>query len=100
MAYIDPTTASPDNYKLLLQEGNRRMVEMTLKAGTSDITHSHPDELVYFIQGSKIRIHLDNGESVEADIPDGHVMAHEAWTHRVENIGDRDIKAIIFEVMP
>ena len=100
MAYIDPTTASPNNYKLLAQEGDRRMVEMTLKAGESDITHSHPDELVYFITGSKVRIHLENGESVEADIPDGHVMAHEAWTHRVENIGTADIKAIIFEVMP
>ena len=100
MTYIDPLNASPDNYKLLLQEGNRRMVEMTLPAGTSDITHSHPAELVYFVKGSKVKIHVENGDAMEADIPDGHVMAHEAWTHRVENIGDHDLKAIIFEVMP
>lgn len=34
---------------------------------------------------------------MEVDIPDGHVMAHEPWTHTVENIGDTDIHAILFE---
>lgn len=97
MSYIDPIEASPNNYRLLLEEGNRRVVEMTLKAGESDITHSHPNEMVYFITGGKVRIHVDNGEFVEADIPDGHVMAHDPWTHRVENIGSTDVRAILFE---
>jgi hypothetical protein len=34
---------------------------------------------------------------MEADIPDGHVMWHEEWTHRVENLGTTDIQAIIVE---
>ena len=34
---------------------------------------------------------------MEAEIPDGHVMWHEEWTHTVENIGSSDIKAIIVE---
>ena len=33
-------------------------------------------------------------------IPDGHVMYHEAWTHTVENIGDTDVLAIIYEPHP
>ena len=97
MVYIDPTQASPANYKTLLEDGNKRMVEMTLKAGESDIEHSHPGEMVYFITGGKVQIHLQNGESMEAELPDGAVMAHEAWTHRVENIGSTDVHAIIFE---
>ncbi len=44
-----------------------------------------------------MRIHLPDGESVELEVPDGHVMQHEPWTHRVENIGATDIKAILFE---
>ena len=99
MDYIDPVEVSPDNYKLLLEEGNARMVEMILPAGTTDIEHSHPLEMVYFIKGGKAKIHLPDGESMELDIPDGHCMAHEAWTHRVENIGDTDIHAILFEQM-
>jgi len=68
-----------------------------LPAGTSDREHSHPHEMVYFNTGGKVRIHLPGGESVELEIPDGHAMKHEPWTHRVENIGTTDIKAVLFE---
>ena len=100
MSYIDAVEAASDNYKLLSHEGNIRVIEMSLPAGVIDNEHSHHTETVYFIQGGHVRIHLPDGESMEADIPDGHVMHHGPWTHRVENIGQTDIKAIIFEVMP
>jgi len=97
MAYIDPTKTSPNNYRLLLENEAVRVLEMSLKAGEKDQQHSHQNETVYFITGSKVRIHLPGGERVEADLPDGHVMWHEAWTHTVENVGSSDIKAIIVE---
>jgi mannose-6-phosphate isomerase-like protein (cupin superfamily) len=97
MAYIDPTEVSPANYKTVWEEGDRRVVEMTLPAGTSDITHSHPNEVVYFITGGKVKVHLEDGGVMEAEFPDGFVLPHEAWTHKVENVGTTDIKAIIFE---
>ena len=98
--YIDAVEAAANNYKLLSEEGKIRVIEMSLKSGEIDNQHSHHSETVYFLQGGKVRIHLPNGESVEADIPDGHVMHHGPWTHQVENIGDTDVKAIIFEIMP
>ena len=70
---------------------------MDLRAGESDVEHSHPSESVYFVTGSKVKIQVSGGDSMEADIPDGHVMWHEAWTHTVENIGNVDLKAIIVE---
>jgi len=97
MAYIDPTTASPDNYKLLHEEDEIRLIEMTLNAGETDNQHSHKDELVYFVSGGNVRIHLPDGQSMDAEVPDGHVMAHEAWTHTVQNTGSKNVKAIIFE---
>jgi len=48
-------------------------------------------------KGSKAVIRVD-GDAMELDIPDGMVMEHEPWTHSVENIGDREIVAIIFEL--
>ena len=97
MAYIDPVTASPKNYTLLFEDDTHRVLEMNLKAGERDNEHSHTSEIVYFVTGSSLRIRLPNGESMDADVPDGHVMAHEAWTHTVENTGSKDLKAIIFE---
>jgi len=97
--YIDAIEAAADNYKLLSEEGKVRVIEMHLKPGEKDNEHSHHYETVYFIRGGKLKIYVD-GEVMEAEIPDGHVMHHGPWTHRVENVGDADVKAIIFEQMP
>lgn len=97
--YIDAVKAASDNYQLLSHEGNVRVVEMLLRPGEIDNEHSHHNETVYFMSGGKARIHVD-GEYQEVEIPSGHVMHHGPWTHRVENIGDTDIHAIIFEQMP
>ena len=97
MAYIDPVQASPANYKTIFENEHVRVLEMSLKAGTKDNQHSHPAETVYFIKGGKVKIHLPDGGVMDADIPDGHVMWHEEWTHTVENVGASDILAIIVE---
>ena len=97
MNYIDPTKSSPENYKLLMENDTVRVLEMNLQAGKKDNQHSHQAETVYFISGGKVKIHLPGGDSVEADLPNGHVMWHEAWTHTVENVGSSDIRAIIVE---
>ena len=97
MAYIDAVEASPVNYKLLFENEQVRVIEMNVRAGESDNEHSHRAETVYFISGSKLKIHLSDGEVMEADIPDGHVMWHEEWTHRVENVGTKDVRAIVVE---
>ena len=97
MAYIDPVQASPDNYKVLMENDEVRVLDMTVKAGESDRMHSHHSETAYFAKGSKIKIHLPDGQAMEADVPDGHVMWHEEWTHRVENVGTSDLHAIIVE---
>ena len=97
MTYIDPVEVSPANYKVLLENDQVRVLQMNLRAGEMDEVHSHPSETVYFIKGSKVKIHLSDGGVAEADIPDGHVMWNEAWTHQVENVGTSDILAIIVE---
>lgn len=100
MNYIDPVAVSPDSYKVLLENERVRVLQMDLKSGQTDKLHSHPDETVYFVKGSKVKIHFPDGGEAEMDIPDGHVMWHEAWTHRVENIGSSDIMAIVVEPKP
>lgn len=97
MAYIDPVEASPNYYKVLFENDKVRVMEMNLPAGQSDNEHSHHDQTVYFLKGGKVRVHLTDGSTVELEVPDGHTMWHEAWTHRVENIGSTDIRAILFE---
>lgn len=97
MPYIDPVKVSPRNYRVLLENEHVRVLEMNLTAGEADKMHSHPSETVYFISGGRVRVHLPDGATPELELPDGFVMWHEAWTHRIESIGTSDIKAIIVE---
>ena len=97
MAYIDPIESSPDHYKVLLENEHVRMLEMIIPAGEADNQHSHPDETVYFITGGNAKIVEENGDTMEAELPDGATMWHPAWTHQVTNTGDTEIRAIIVE---
>ena len=94
--YIDAVETSPENYELLSEDGNVRVIMMTLEPGQSDTEHSHKSESAYFLSGGKVIIHVGE-ETIEAEIPDGHVMHHGPWTHYVENVGETAIQAIIFE---
>jgi mannose-6-phosphate isomerase-like protein (cupin superfamily) len=97
MTYIDPVQAAPNNYRLIDENDRVRVVEMTLNAGQSDVLHSHKSETVFFISGGKVKINIPGADSIEADIPDGHVMFSDPWTHQVHNQGDKDVRAILIE---
>ena len=89
--------ASPQKYELLLENERALVLKMVLKPGESDAFHRHNNETVYFEKGSKLKIETFGGEPIIADVPDGHVMWHEAWTHRVTNLGEQTAIAIIVE---
>jgi quercetin dioxygenase-like cupin family protein len=93
----DPVRVSPAHYTLLLENDRVRVLDMHLQPGEIDEPHAHPSETVYFLRGGTLRIHLPNGEVVPADFPDGGVMWHEPWSHRVENVGATAVHAIIVE---
>lgn len=97
-AGMSAAETSPDNYAVLLEDDRVRILEMKLPAGTSDNEHAHPAEAAYFITGSTVTVHLPDGEPMQVDMPDGGVLSHPAWEHRVENTGTKDLRAIVVEL--
>lgn len=89
--------ASPDHYRVLLENNRVRVLVMELNPGEIDEWHHHPDETVYFEKGGTLKIHLPDGTAATNNVPDSGVMWHEAWVHRVENIGTTKVRAIIVE---
>ena len=88
---------SPEFYTPLFENDVVLVLKMVLKPGEADKQHRHQDETVYFQQGGTLQITLENGESIVAEIPDGHVMWHESWVHQVTNIGETEVIAIVVE---
>jgi mannose-6-phosphate isomerase-like protein (cupin superfamily) len=89
--------ASPDQYDLLLENDRVLVLKMVLEAGEQDLWHHHRAETVYFERGGTLEISVPGEEPIVANVPTGHVMAHGAWTHRVRNLGNEPIVAIIVE---
>ncbi|WP_426414760.1 hypothetical protein [Aestuariirhabdus sp. LZHN29] len=89
--------ASPKHYSIVMENEHVLVLKMVLKPGESDSAHRHHNETVYFRKGGQLTITETNGKSFVADVPDGHVMWHEAWTHQVSNTGKTEVIAIIVE---
>tara|TARA_Y100000034_G_C6632207_1_gene276034 strand:+ start:31 stop:396 length:366 start_codon:yes stop_codon:yes gene_type:complete len=88
--------ASPKQYELLLENEEVTVLKMTLKPGEQDNWHKHNAETVYFEKGGKATI-TTSEKDMTLEIPDGHVMWHDEWEHKVRNVGDTTITAIIVE---
>ena len=96
---IDALKASPENFKLLLENDHVRVLEYTLKPGTKDITHTHPPKSSYIISGGQLKVHFENGDSSIFDDKAGTTSWMDyVGKHWVENIGTTEIKIILTEV--
>lgn len=96
---IDVLKASPANFKLLLENEHVRVLEYSLNPGEKDNPHTHPAKSSYVVTGGRIKIHLENGETIIVD----EVAETASWMgyvgkHYVENIGSTTIKIVLTEV--
>jgi ketosteroid isomerase-like protein len=96
---IDVLKTSPAHFKLLLENEHVRVLEYTLKPGEKDTPHTHPAKSSYVVSGGKIKVHLENGETIVVD----EVAGTASWMdytgkHYVENIGNTTIKIVLTEV--
>lgn len=96
---IDAVKASPDKFKILLENENVRVVEYTLKPGEKDDWHTHPPKSSYVIAGGKLKIVRENGEELIADEKTGTA----SWIdylgkHYAVNIGNTTVTILLTEV--
>ena len=96
---IDGLKASPANFKLLLENEHVRVLEYTLKPGAKDSTHTHPPKSSYIVTGGKIKVYLENGETLLFDEKAGTAVWGEyVGKHSVENIGNSTVTIVLTEI--
>ena len=62
-ANVDPVNASPDKYKVMLENDHVRVVGYTIEPGARDEWHTHPPKLSYVLDGGTLRITLADSTS-------------------------------------
>jgi quercetin dioxygenase-like cupin family protein len=96
---VDGLTASPGNFKLLLENEHVRVLEYTLKPGERDQTHTHPPKVSYVVTGGALRVTTEDGKSFLADETAGTAEWSGALgKHFVENVGSTPVRIVLVEV--
>jgi len=100
---IDCCTSNPDEYKVIAELPNARLIEMKLPPGGADKPHTHPVHHMYVITGGKLKIahptELD-GSGYKEDIiemPSGAPPILPAGPHQVSNVGETEVHIIFIE---
>jgi quercetin dioxygenase-like cupin family protein len=102
---IDCCTSDPDNYKVVAELPNARLIEMKLAPGAEDHPHVHPVHSMYVIVGGKLQItHPDPTDPAKnavdvVEIPSGAPPIMPSGPHQVKNIGDTEVHIIFCEVI-
>ena len=96
---IDALMASPDNFKLLLENDYVRILEYSLKPGEKDTPHTHPPKASYVVTGGKIKVYPENGEALIFDEKAGNAYWGDySGKHYVENIGTTTVTIVLTEI--
>ncbi len=96
---IDPVKVSPDKFKILMENKYVRVVEYSLKPGEKDEWHTHPPKSSYVVSGGKLKVYLENGETLIADEKTGTASWMDyVGKHYVENIGSTAVTIVFTEV--
>lgn len=96
---VDALIASPDNFRLVLENDNVRILEYTLLPGQKDRRHTHPQRAAHVMSGGKLRVGFPDGTHKDYD----EVAGTSEWSgpsplHDTRNIGTTPIKILLVEV--
>lgn len=94
----DMVKVAPKNCKVLVDNDQVRVIEVTLKPGDKLPMHSHPANVVYIVNGGKTKTTLADGKVTEEERKAGEARWSEAITHSNENIGTTTTKALVVEL--
>lgn len=94
----DPLKIYPENYTVLFENDDVRVMGFRLAKGATEITHQHPANVAVFLTEVNIRFTLPNGEKRMRVARAGEVSYSGPTAHASENIGSADARGIIVEL--
>jgi beta-alanine degradation protein BauB len=94
----DPVPIYPDNYQVLIENDQVRVMDFRLRKGATEDFHSHPAHVLYVLEPFKVRFRFPDGRTGTREVKAGEVLFSEAVTHSPVNIGDTDAHGILIEL--
>ncbi len=96
--YPDPVPLYPENYKILFENDEVRVLDFRLAKGATEKLHMHPANVAVFLTDVKIQFTLPDGQKRLREAKVGDVSYSDATVHSPVNIGESDAHGIIVEL--
>lgn len=98
MLQDDAVKVAPDNYKVLFENDQVRVLEFRMKPGGKSEMHSHPKSVAVIMTDQLLRFTSPDGKSKDKDLKSGQAVWRDGISHTVENIGAREAGGVIVEL--
>ncbi len=96
--YPDPVPLYPDNYTVLFENDQVRVLDFRLARGARETAHSHPAHVAVFLADFQIEFTAPDGTKSLRDAHHGQAVYSAGTVHASENIGKTDGHGILIEL--
>ena len=86
------------NLTVKFENDRIRVLELRLKPGEGEGFHSHPQYLLYALSTYRVKNTAADGTSKIFERKAGDIFWGEPITHKGENVGDTEVRALIVEL--
>jgi len=94
----DVSKVSSKNYKVVLDNEKVRVIDNQSNPGDKTAWHSHPDMLIYVLEGGTVKATTKDGKSKTTDFKKGQTLWMDAITHETQNIGKTKLHLLLVEL--
>lgn len=94
----DAVTIAGDLHKIISENDRVRILDVRVPFGALAEMHSHPDNVVVVLDGGKLTFTNVEGVTKEIDFVPGQAFFSAKNVHKVENLGDKEVRVIQVEL--
>ena len=84
--------------KVILENDQVRVIELTVAPGKSTGTHTHGDHIIYFLTPGEALLTGPGKKPERRNIPQGHIEWASPVTHDTVNAGSAETRTLIIEL--
>ena len=93
----DPLKVAKNVYKFIMENDRVRVLDVLFKPNDKAVMHSHPDHLVYVLEGGKLKL-TSSGKTDVLDIKSGQAIFLKEQSHEAENTGKTNLHLLVVEL--
>ena len=95
---MDPVKVEAKFIKLLSDTLGVKLFEGVYQPGDSVDFHTHPDHIMYILEGTTVEITLDDGSTQTVELPTGLGAVNATVTHKAKIIGPNPLRLVAADI--